>query len=145
MKHFFISLAALTVLIAAPVFAEEDAAPREQHHESHSRDLYKDVFENDRIRVFETTFNPGDHWAIREPEHEYFVYVLEGDEFKLLHPDETNNVRTAQAGSALWFPALKNMKTGRWKDEHFEKAVNESGSVVKVLVVELKQASSPAP
>ena len=126
--------------------------------------IYKNVFENERVWVYELTFNPGTKWAIRKPFHEYLIYVLEGDEFSLLHPDTRAGARTAKAGKVLWFPAETHeedqskelmSESGAdiaveiqsdspapsqrpWKDDHYQKAENNGTSVVRVLVVEFK-------
>lgn len=124
--------------------------------------VYKNVYENDRVRVYEMTFTPGSKWVIRKPRHDYLIYVLEGDEFSLLHPDNNRGIATAQAGKVLWFsghpstqrnavaesaenldlPMATEIKhgslQGRWSDDHYQKAENNSLSVVRILVMEFK-------
>ncbi|MBI2094619.1 MAG: hypothetical protein HYT89_00425 [Candidatus Omnitrophica bacterium] len=117
--------------------------------------VYKGVFENQRVRVYELTFNPGSRWAIRKPVHDYLIYVIEGDEFSLLHWDTTEGVTTAKAGKVLWFPAAPKLNSEandsdttvvkeippmplRWKDDRYQKAENNGSTIVRVLVMEFK-------
>lgn len=125
--------------------------------------FYKEVFKNDRVRLYELKFNPGERWAIRKPGHDYLIYVLEGDEFTLLHPYTSGGITKAQAGKVLWFPADKRFKPGSskeaqldpdilavevigslqpsWKDDRFQKAENVGSSVVRILVIEFREAA----
>ena len=123
---------------------------------------YKEIFKNDRVRAYELVFNPGDKRAIRRPAHDYLIYVLEGDEFTLLHPYTSSGINKAKAGKVLWFPADKayeldsseeakadldnlTVKVNEehlrpsWRNDHYQKAENVGSTVIRMLVIEFKE------
>ena len=89
-------------------------------------DLYKFDFENDRVRVMEVHFKPGDKIAPHShPDH--FVYVLEPGKIKISHPNETA-------------PQEVELTKGQvvWVDAETHWAENIGTTDVRLLVVELK-------
>ena len=66
--------------------------------------IYKVVHENDRVRVLEIRFKPGDSIAMHShPDH--YVIVTSGGTLQLSKPDGTKSDITAKAGEVLWIPA----------------------------------------
>lgn len=94
----------------------QDAAPN----------VYKQVFDNDRVRVAEIKFNPGEKAAMHTHLYPHVVYVIDGGELTLTHPDGTSTVVTAKAGDVLWMEA----------ETH--EAVNTGTTVLRGTVTEIK-------
>lgn len=93
--------------------------------------MYKLLFENEKVRVMEVTFKPGE----RIPEHshpDHFVYVVTGGKLKI-----TAGEKVAEAdltpGQVMWIPAEKH-----W-------AVNLGTTDVRLLVTEVKDPAKGAP
>jgi len=92
-------------------------------------DVYKLVFENDRVRVMEITFKPGDKIAMHShPDH--FVYVLSGGTLALSHPDGTTKEFEGKAGDVVWINAESHA------------AENVGTTEFKGVVVELKEPAA---
>ena len=88
-------------------------------------DVYKVLFENDRVRVLEITMNPGAksdmHW------HPDSVnYALAGGEVAMTLPDASTMDMKVEPGGVVWQPA----------GDHA--VVSTGASQVKVVAVELK-------
>ena len=67
-------------------------------------DIYKLVFENDRVRVMEVTFKPGAKIAMHShPDH--FAYVLADGKLLLSYPDGTTKDLEGKAGNLFWINA----------------------------------------
>jgi quercetin dioxygenase-like cupin family protein len=66
--------------------------------------IYKLLFENERVRVFEVRFKPGERIAMHShPDH--VVYVLGDGTLKLSYPDGKAVEVVLKAGQTLWIPA----------------------------------------
>ncbi len=87
--------------------------------------VYRKIFENSLIRVFDVNFKPGEraemHW---HPNH--FAYIFEGGSLEIMPPKGEAMKMEAKAGDAAW------MDTG-----HHE-AVNKGKADFHALVVEFK-------
>ena len=87
--------------------------------------VYKFIDENDRVRVLEVIFKPGDTAKMHHhPEH--VVYVLKGGRLKLTSEGKTQELDLKQ-GSVVFL-----------KEQDHE-ATNNSKSDIDLLVVELKK------
>jgi len=87
--------------------------------------VYKLKMENDRVRVFEVTFNIGDKAAMHHhPDH--VVYVLEGGKMKLTSGGKTD-VLDLVDGDVIFLKAQSH------------EAENVGQSTLELLVVELKK------
>ena len=122
MKRFFLVLA-MVLVFTAPAFAEGKTYPGPQEA---APNVYKQIFDNERVRVSEITFKPGDKAAMHTHPYVHFVYVIEGGQLTLSHPDGTSQVVEAQPGQVMWMSA----------ETH--EAVNTGTTEVKGLVTELK-------
>lgn len=90
-------------------------------------DMYKLKFENERVRVMEVTFQPGQ--KIAEHSHpDHFVYVVEGGQLKISHPDGSAMDADLKVGDVVWINA----------ESHW--AENTGATVVRLLVTDLKEA-----
>lgn len=89
-------------------------------------DIYKLLFENDRVRVMQVTFAPGAKIAMHShPDH---VTTLTTDgTLKLFYPDGTSKELSGKAGDAIWIPAESHA------------AENIGTTEVKGVVIELKE------
>ena len=66
--------------------------------------IYKLLYENDRVRVLDVRFNPGDQIAMHShPDH--LAYVLNAGKLRLSKPDGSVNEIEAKAGEVVWIPA----------------------------------------
>ena len=91
--------------------------------------IYKLLFENERVRVFEVRFKPGERIALHShPDH--VVYVLDDGKLKLSYPDGKSVEVVLKAGQPLWIPA----------ETHTAKNVGSTDA--HSLVVELKEPAS---
>jgi len=91
--------------------------------------IYKLLFENERVRVFEVRFKPGERIAMHShPDH--MVYVLADGQLQLSSPDGKSVEVGLQAGQTLWIPAQTHA------------AENVGATDAHSLVVELKENES---
>ena len=97
-----------------------------------SPNLYKVLLENDQVRVLEYRVKPGD----KEPVHSHpaaVVYVFTDGKAKATMPDGKSQVIESKAGETIWSEPV----THAW-----EYLGPGNG---RVLIVELKKPTSPAP
>lgn len=88
--------------------------------------IYTKLFENDRVRVSEIKFAPGDKAPMHHHSFDHFVTVIEGGELTLTAPDGTSKVATAKAGDVIWMSP----------EDH--EAVNTGTTIFRATVSELK-------
>jgi len=88
--------------------------------------IYKKLLENDRVRMLEVTFAPGDSIAMHShPDHA--VYAVTAGKLRVTNSDGTTMVADLKAGDPIWFPAVAH-------------AAKNIGAVpLKLVVVELKE------
>ena len=123
MKRFILMLSVLTMMFSGSAFAEEKTYPGPQEG---APNVYKQVFDNERVRVSEIKFEPGAKAAMHTHPYPHVVYVLEGGQLTLSHPDGTSTVLEAKVGDVLWMAA----------ETH--EAVNTGNTVVRGTVTEIK-------
>lgn len=112
-------LFAVVVLAFASSVAAQDPAKVAPNH-------YKCTFENERVRICEVAFKPGDTIPTHShPDH--FVYVLAPGKMKISHPNGTSKEAELKTGDVLWTPAETHSAT------------NTGTTEIKALVVELKK------
>jgi quercetin dioxygenase-like cupin family protein len=87
--------------------------------------VYKLKMENDRVRVFDVTFNIGDK-AVMHHHPDHVVYVLEGGKMKLTSAGKTD-VLDLVDGDVIYLKAQSH------------EAENIGQSTLELLVVELKK------
>ncbi len=69
-----------------------------------AKDVYKLLLENDRVRVFDVRFAPGQRAAMHaHPDH--VVYVLDDATLRLTGPDGKSQDVAIKAGQTLYLPA----------------------------------------
>ena len=91
-------------------------------------DIYKKVFENDRVRVCEITFKVGAKIGMHShPDH--FVYVLNDGKLKLSYLDGSTKDFEGKKGELVWIPAETHS------------GENMGDTEFHALVVELKEKS----
>lgn len=89
-------------------------------------DVYKVLLENDRVRVADVRFKPGQKTVMHgHPDH--VIYVLAGFRLRIEVPDGVANTVDLETGQTLW------MKAGP------HAAQNVGGTEGHALVVELKE------
>jgi len=88
---------------------------------------YQKVFENEKVRVSEIRFNPGDEIAMHTHSFDHFVYVLDAGTLVLSYPDGKTVEIQGAAGQVIWVP----------KESHAAKNTGETR--FRALVVELKE------
>lgn len=94
-------------------------------------EMYRLLFENERVRVMEVTFEPGQKIAPHShPEH--YVYVAEGGTLRVFQPDGTHSDATVKAGDVVWFNAGTH-----WGE-------NIGSTTVRLIVNELKEPAAVA-
>jgi beta-alanine degradation protein BauB len=88
--------------------------------------IYKKLFENDRVRMLEVSFAPGDSIAFHShPDHA--VYAVTGGTLRVTVKGGKTEVADLKAGDPLWFPAVTHA------------AKNIGHTSLKLVVVELKE------
>ena len=88
--------------------------------------IYKKLFENDRVRMLEVTFAPGDSIAFHShPDHA--VYTVTGGTLRVATSDGKSMVAELKAGDPIWFDAVTHA------------AKNIGTTSIKLVVVELKE------
>jgi quercetin dioxygenase-like cupin family protein len=114
-----VALSLLAVIAFASVVRSEDPLTVAPH-------MYKKLFENERVRVMEVTFNPGDSILAHSlPDHH--VYAASGDMLKISKPDGTSVDADIKTGDVLFIPA----------ETH--RAKNMGKRTIKLIVSELKE------
>ncbi|HUR79441.1 MAG TPA: DUF4440 domain-containing protein [Thermoanaerobaculia bacterium] len=115
-------LLVVVCLVAMPLVAQDAAKV--------GPDVYKCIFENEKVRVCEVTFKPGASVAMHShPQH--LVYVMSSGKLHIM-----------PAGKA---PVDVDFKPGMavWSDAETHSAVNQGKTELRGLVVELKEAQDP--
>ena len=87
--------------------------------------VYKLKIENERIRVFDVTFKPGDK-AVMHHHPDHLIYVREGGKLKLTSQGKTD-ILNLTAGDVVFLNAQSH------------EAENIGQTTVNLLVVELKK------
>jgi quercetin dioxygenase-like cupin family protein len=90
-----------------------------------ANNVYKFIMENDRVRVLEASFKPGDK-AVMHNHPDHVVYVLNGGKIKLTSSGKTD---------------LMDMKSGQtiFLKAQSHEAENTGKTDLHLLVVELKK------
>jgi quercetin dioxygenase-like cupin family protein len=87
--------------------------------------VYTLIMENERVRVFNVTFEPGEK-AIMHDHPDHVVYVLKGGKIKLTSAGKIN-ILDLETGKAIFL------------NEQSHEAENVGQSKLELLVVELKK------
>ena len=88
------------------------------------------IFENERVRVFEVRFDPGEKIALHSPIRTTWSMCLAAGTLKLSSPDGKSAEVVLKAGQTLWLPAETHA------------AENVRSTDAHSLVVELKEPAS---
>lgn len=125
MKRLAFIFAIIGLFCAMPAIAED--AVKYPGPQEGAPNVYKQVFDNESVRVSEIKFNPGDKANMHTHPYPHVVYIIEGGELTLTHPDGTSAVVKAKAGDAMWMGA----------ETH--EAVNTGTTVLRGTVTEIKK------
>lgn len=117
-RAFIVGLLVGGVLLAAGVARAQDPVKV-------GPNIYTVKFENDRVRVSEIHFKPGDSIPMHE-HSDHFVYVLTAGTLQLSYPDGRASEFAGVPGQVAWIPAESHA------------AVNIGSSEFAAVVVELK-------
>ncbi len=88
--------------------------------------VYRLITENDRVRIFDVRFKPGDK-AVMHGHPGHVLYVFSDGQNKLTFPNGESKVFDLKAGAALWIDA----------GQHATENVGRTD--VHLLVIELKK------
>ena len=122
MKRFGFVLAVL-LAFCAPAMAEEKTYPGPQEG---APNVYHQVFDNEKVRISEIKFGPGDKAAMHTHPYPHAVYIIDGGTLTITHPDGTSQEVTAKAGDVMWMGA----------ETH--EAVNTGTTTLRGTVTEIK-------
>ena len=103
--------------------AAQDAGPR-------SAGIYRQVMDNERVRVFQANFKPGDKLASRTYPTHLMITLTDGT-LIFVPEGRTGYEVNFKAGETMWFPPLTRATE------------NDSDKEVRVLVVEFKDGAAP--
>ena len=118
MARLWLLVAAILLILSGLVVAQDGASQ-----------VYKVVLDNDRVRVLQATFKPGDKVGMRNyPSH--LVYPLTDGTLIFVPAGRTGYEVNFKAGEALWFPPLARATE------------NDGDKEVRVLLVELKDGGA---
>ena len=116
-KHFLVALGVVMSVGAGVAQAEDPLAV--------GPDVYSLKFENERVRILEISFQPGQSIAMHShPDHA--VYVLAPGTLQLTHPDGSVMDFVGEEGQVVWIPAESHS------------AVNTGATEMRAVVIELK-------
>lgn len=94
--------------------------------------IYNCVFENERIRICEIRFKPGDSIAVHShPDHA--LYVMEAGRIRITPKGGSGSDADFTVGQTVWIPAESHS------------AVNTGKTNVRALVIEVKESPSMDP
>jgi hypothetical protein len=114
------AVALLVALCPAATAQNRDAEPR----------VLKQLMDNERVRVFQANFKPGDKLGPRNyPNH--LMYMLTDGTLVFTPEGRTGYEVSFKAGEAMWFPPLARLTE------------NDSDKEVRVLLVEFKDGGGP--
>jgi len=122
MKKLF-AMMVFVGLAVSPAMAEEKTYPGPQEA---AGNVYHQVFDNEKVRISEITFKPGDKAAMHTHSWPHAVYVIEPGTLTLTHPDGTSATVSAKAGEVLWMGP----------ESH--EAVNTGETTLRATVTEIK-------
>jgi len=97
-------LLALALTVTATAAADTAKKPAAGDPAVVAKDVYKLVLENDRVRVFDVKFAPGQK-AVMHIHPDHVVYVLEDATLRLTGPDGKSQDVSIKAGQTLFLPA----------------------------------------
>jgi len=117
----------LSMIAAALVALPGYAAAQDR---TRSADLYRQVMDNERVRVFQANFKPGDKLASRNYPTHLMVMLTDGT-LVFTPAGRTGYEVSFKAGETMWFPPLTRATE------------NDSDKDVRVLVVEFKDVAAP--
>jgi quercetin dioxygenase-like cupin family protein len=118
----FLSLLALVVAIGCVLAGTATA----QDPLTVGPKIYKKLLENDRVRMMEVNFAPGDSIGMHQhPDHA--IYAVTGGTLRVTTSDGNTQVAEIKAGDPLWFPAV------------IHGAKNIGKTKLRLVVVELKE------
>jgi quercetin dioxygenase-like cupin family protein len=123
MKKLFRLMSVATFALAALVFARAGFA---QNPLEVGPDIYSLVFENDRVRVMQVTFKPGDKIAMHSHPDHVTTFLTEGT-LRLFYPDGSSKDISGKPGDSVWIPAEAHA------------AENIGTTEVRGIVIELKE------
>jgi hypothetical protein len=122
MNRILLSVGAILVALSGPVTA--------QKREAADGRVYKQLLDNERVRVFEANFKPGDKLGARNyPSH--LMYMLTDGTLVFTPAGRTGYEVSFKAGETMWFPPLMRATE------------NDTDKEVRVLVVEFKDGAAP--
>jgi quercetin dioxygenase-like cupin family protein len=119
------------VLLASLILVATSSAAQAQDPIVVAPNMYKKLFENERVRVLEVTFNPGDS-LLPHSHPDHHVYAASGGKLKISRPDGTSTDADLKTGDVLFIPA----------ETHWAK--NVGTTTIRLVVNELKEPR-PAP
>lgn len=113
----------LTLALVSGALAAEKTYPGPQ---AGAPNVYKQLFDNDRVRVSEIKFNPGEKAAMHTHPYPHVVYIIEGGQLTITKSDGTSTVVNGKAGDVMWM------------DAETHEGVNTGTTVIRGTVTEIK-------
>jgi len=122
MNRILLLVGALLLVLCGPSTA--------QNRETTDALVYKQLLDNERVRVFQANFKPGDKLGTRNyPNH--LMYMLTDGTLVFKPAGRIAYEVNFKAGETMWFPPLARATE------------NDSDKEVRVLVVEFKEGAAP--
>lgn len=100
MKRSVSLFAVAALLVCSSAFAAETKTypgPQEA-----APNIYKMLLDNDKVRISEITFKPGDKAAMHTHPYPHAVYIIEGGQLTITKLDGTSTVVDAKPGDVMW-------------------------------------------
>lgn len=125
MKRMALVITAVMVLLGGSGLAlAEEAYPGP--HEA-GPNIYKKLFENERARISEIKFEPGESIPMHHHAYDHSIYILEAGQLTITKPDGTSSVVDAKVEDVMWMGI----------EDHAAK--NTGSTVLRGLVTEIKR------
>ena len=91
-------------IIATPALAQEKKAEKKMAKAAAGKPVIKEIVQNDKVRVFEVTYKPGDESANAERPPRV-VRALKGGKLERIYPDGKKEPGAFKDGQVTYFPA----------------------------------------
>ena len=123
MARIWLLVGAILLALSGPASSQDSGA---------TGGIYQQLLDNERARVFQANFKPGDKLGMRNYAS-HLMYMLTDGTLVFVPAGRTGYEVSFKAGDTMWFPPLARATE------------NDSDREVRVLVVEFKDGGSARP
>jgi beta-alanine degradation protein BauB len=125
-RRLLFVLSFFSLALPVSVFAEEAAATTYPGPQEAAANVYKQLFDNEAVRVSEIKFAPGDKAPMHTHPWPHVVYILDPGQLTITKLDGTSSVVDGKAGDVMYMGA----------ETH--EAVNTGTTTLRATITEIK-------